>query len=94
MNTSHNNNRSTNNLGLTQDVHATALIASLFYMMTCYSREKDSSLIEPILESLEWLSGHPDVVNSQLKEILSKLKENWETMSEADMIDFPSASLH
>lgn len=92
MNISHNNNR--NNLGFTQDIHATALIASLFYMMTCYSRKKDSSLIEPILEGLEYLSGHPDVVNPQLKEILSKLKGSWETISEADLIDFPSASLH
>jgi len=93
MNTLHKSKKNKSNLGLTHDVHATALIASLLYMMTCYSNKKDSSLVQPIIESLEWLSGHPEVVNSQLEEILSKLKINWQQISEVDNSEL-STALH
>lgn len=93
MNTVHNKNTKKSNLGLTHDIHATALLASLFYMMTSYSHNKDKSLIKPILENLEWLSVHPEVVNSQLQEIFTKLKANWETMSESDLSNL-SNSIH
>jgi len=66
---------------LVLDVHATALIANLLYLMTCYSQKNDKSLVEPIQESLDWLSLHPVVLNSQLKDICKELKRRWSTIT-------------
>lgn len=63
------------------DVHATALIANLLYLMTCYSQKNDKSLVEPIQESLDWLSLHPIVLNSQLNDICKELKRRWSTIT-------------
>lgn len=76
---------------LTQEVDATTLIAALFFLMTRYSRDQDKTLVQPILDHFDWLSAHPDLVNSQLQNTCLRLKKSWEMMPEMSV---KSVSLH
>ena len=68
---------------LTKDIEAEKLVAALFFLMTRFSRSQDSNLVQPILDHFDWLSAHPDLVNSQLQMTCLRLKKSWEMMPEA-----------
>ena len=69
----------------TQEADATTLIGALFFLMTRYSHDQDKTLVQPILDHFDWLSAHPDLVNSQLQNTCLRLKKSWEMMPETSV---------
>lgn len=53
------------------------LVSALFFMMTRYAAGQDKSLVKPIVDHFDWLSKHPDLVNTNLQQTCSRLQKNW-----------------
>lgn len=65
------------NCGLADNKSPETLVAALFFMMTRYASGQDSHLVQPIIDHFDWLSKHPDLVNTSLQLTCRRLQKSW-----------------
>lgn len=56
------------------------LISAILFLITRYAQNQDRSLVQPIEEHFDWLANHPNIANSHLKDICSRLALRWHSM--------------